>query len=185
MVKRKKRLDANSHPRADSVSPNRPRLNPQERLLNRFYEPLVLLYTLGQTRGEHVRAVSHTRENLAHLPLTELRRTFLNELAYMCDYDKGGKTVTALGLQFTPQKHIFWVASNTGSTTKIIDFLHSLLTQIMHVSATPNTAEFTADLAYRCVNFAAPRIKKYRSHLRPLIRRCTAYLIKTNQVVGE
>ena len=64
-------------------------------------------------------------------------------------------------------------------------FLHSLFTQIMHVSATPNTAEFIAHLAYRCVNFAAPRIKKYRSHLRPLIRRCTAYLIKTNQVVGE
>jgi hypothetical protein len=45
-------------------------------------------------------------EHLAYMPLKDKRRTFLSELAYMCDYDKGGETITALGLQHTPKKLI-------------------------------------------------------------------------------
>lgn len=183
MTKRKRGSSASST--TASVSPNRPRLNPQERLLNRFYEPLVLLYTLGRTRGEHVRAMMSSHDHIAHLPLLDLRRTFLNDLAYMCDYDKGGETVTAIGLQSTPQKHIFWVASNAGSKTKTITFLRSLLRQIMHASAAPDAAKFVPELALQCIAFATPRIKKYRSHLKPLLRRCVSYLTETKQASGE
>jgi hypothetical protein len=105
MMKRKRGSSASL--RTDSVSPNRPRLNPQERLLSWFYEPLVLLYTLGRTRGESVRAVMPLRDHIAHLLLVDLRRTFLNDSAYMCDYKKGSETVTAIRLQSTLQKHIF------------------------------------------------------------------------------
>ena len=182
-MKRKKGSSASL--RTNSISPNHPRLNPQERRLNRFYEPLVLLYTLGRTRGEHVRAVIPPRDHIAHLPLIDLRRIFLNNLAYMCDYDKGGETVTAIGLQSTPQKHIFWVASNAGSKTKIITFLRSLLTQIIHASAAPDAAKLVIELASQCITFATPRIKKYRSHLNPLLRRCISYLTETKQTVGE
>jgi hypothetical protein len=43
------------------------------------------------------------REDLAYLPLKDLRRIFLSELAYMCDYDKGSEIVTALEWEFKPQ----------------------------------------------------------------------------------
>lgn len=171
--------------RTDSVSPNRPRILPQERLLSRFYEPLVLLYTLGRTRADHVRAVMPSQKDIAHLPLVDIRRMFLSDLAYMCDYDKGGETVTAIGLQSTPQRHIFWIASNVGSKTKTIDFIRSILAQIVHVSAASNATQLATELASQCIAFATPRIKKYRSLLKPLLRRCTSYLAETKQAVGE
>ncbi|KAF2257427.1 hypothetical protein BU26DRAFT_383799, partial [Trematosphaeria pertusa] len=152
----------------------------------RFYEPLVLLYTLGRTRGEHTCAVLSTQENVSHLPLKELRRKFLSELAYACDYDKGGDTVTAIGLESTPQRYIFWVASNSCPRRKIIPFLRSLLARLKHVSdeSAQLPPEGPVDIATLCIHFASPRIKKYRSHLSPLLRRCQGYLAETERKDG-
>jgi hypothetical protein len=151
----------------NAASPKQPRLDPQTRLLSRFYEPLVLLYTLGRTRGERTCPTMTPREDLAHLPLTDLRRMFLDELAYMCDYDKGGETVTALGLEFTPERCIFWVATNAGAKAKIIDFLVSLLTKIMQVSAVSNTADITANVASQCISFEPQGLKNTEAIYNP------------------
>jgi hypothetical protein len=155
-----------------------PRLDPFERRLRRFYEPLVLLYTLGSTRGEHTYATLSMEQGLSQLPLEDVRRRFLNELAYMCDYDKGGDTVTAIGLESTPQSYVFWVASNSGPERKIVPFLKTLLLAIKRASATPE------EIAVQCISFAAARIKKYMSHLKPLLRRCLGWLGRTEQGEG-
>jgi hypothetical protein len=136
-------------------------------------------------KGDHVRAAVPLQDNIAHLPLLDLGRMFLSDLVYMCDYNKGGETMTAIGLQSTPQKHIFWVMSNVGSKTKTIDFLRSLLTQIVHILATPDTANHAAELASQCVAFATPRIRKYLSHLKPSLQRSISYLTETKQAVGK
>lgn len=81
-----------------------PRLDLLERRLSRFYERLVLLYTLGSTRGEHSYAALSIEQSISQLPLEDVWRRFLNELAYMCDYDKGGDTVTAIGLESSPHR---------------------------------------------------------------------------------
>jgi hypothetical protein len=135
MAKRKKHSNTRSSPETNAVPPKQPRLDSRARLLSRFYEPLVLLYTLGRTRGQRTCVTMPPREDLVHLPIKDLRRIFLTELAYMCDYDKGDETVTALRLESTPERYIFWVASNAGSTTKTNNFLVSLLTKITQVSA--------------------------------------------------
>lgn len=132
-----------------------------------------------------MRAATPSQKDIAHLPLLDIRRMFLNDLAYMCDYDKGGETVTAIGLQSTPQKHIFWVASNTGSKAKTIEFVRSILAQIVHVSAASKATQLATELASQCIAFATLRIKKYRSHLKPLLRKCTLYLAEKEQSVGE
>jgi hypothetical protein len=103
----------------------------------------------------------------------------------MCDYNKGGETVTALGIQSTPQGHVFWVASNAGSKEKTIKFLDLLLSKVAHTSVTSATPECVEEVAVQCITFATPRIKKYRSHLKPLIRRCILYLTETQQEDGE
>lgn len=168
------------------TSPNRPRLAPHERQLSRFYEPLVLLYTLGSTRGEHTRSVPFDATNSAHLPLKDLKRNFLSDLVYMCDYDKGGDTVTAIGLEFKPQGHIFWVASNKCPETKIVPFLKSLLIRIRQVAAASiPVPEQVEELAAKCINFATPRIKKYKSLLRPLLRRCQHHLTESGHMDGK
>lgn len=169
----------------ESTTSLQPRLDSQERLLHRFYEPLVLLYTLERTRGEPAKPWRPSRKHLSYLPLTDLRRIFLNELAYVCDYDKGGETVTAIGLQCTPEKQIIWAATNSGPRAKVIEFLNSLLTQLMRTATHAESNSLETDLASQCINFATQRVKKYRSLLRPLLRRCISHLLETEQVVGE
>ncbi|KAF2176241.1 hypothetical protein K469DRAFT_760893 [Zopfia rhizophila CBS 207.26] len=190
MAKRNKRRNkpSNSSPSTEysPPSPNKPRFDTQQRRLTRFYEPLVLLYTLGSTRGEHICAVLPTQVSISHLPHKDLRQRFLSELAYTCDYDKGGDTVTAISLDSTPQRHVFWVASNSCPKGKIVPFLELLLVRLRHMSTTAaqSTAEEAEEIAAQCIGFATPRIKKYRSLLSPLLRRCLEYLAITEQQDG-
>lgn len=178
MAKRKKNRknsrNTSSSAGISSPFPKKPRFEPHTRQLSRFYEPLVLLYTLGSTRGEHTCAVRSAKENLSHLPLKDLRRRFLTELAYACDYDKGGDTVTAIGLESTPQRYIFWVASNSCPKKKIVPFLQSLLVKLRHISTQKGQSmpEGANGIATQCIRFATPRIRKYRSLLNQLLRRC-------------
>ncbi|KAJ6197783.1 hypothetical protein J3E72DRAFT_395345 [Bipolaris maydis] len=125
-----------------------------------------------------------SQKEIAHLPLLDIRRMLLSDLAYICDYDKGGETVTAIGLQATPQRRIFWIASYVGSKTKIIDFFRSILTQIVHVSAASRATQLATELALQCIAFATPRIRKCRGLLKPLLRKCTTYLAETKQAVA-
>ncbi|KAK7187453.1 uncharacterized protein CC84DRAFT_1170362 [Paraphaeosphaeria sporulosa] len=169
------------------ASSNRPRLEPRGRQLSRFFEPLVLLHTLGSTRGEHTRDITYNGTEISCLSRKHLIRRFLCDLAYMCDYDKGGDTVTAIGLESRPHGNVFWVASNTNPSAKIIPFLNTLLVQLRNVSieAPMIAPEEVQDLATMCITFATPRIKKYKSHLRPLLRRCLKQLDKKDKDSGE
>lgn len=186
MPKRRKNLK--NLEKAKSVSANtspaslkKPRLNPRERQLSRFYEPLVLLYTLGSTRGEHTAAALSPDENICELPLKELRRRFLNELAYVCDYNKGGDTVTAIGLESTPQRYVFWVGANTSPQKKIVPFLEALLAKLRGISsaATSKVQEEADNIAIECIKFGTLRINKYRQLLKPLLKKCQENLAKS------
>lgn len=186
MPKRRKNLK--NLGKAKSVSANtspaslkKPRLDPRERQLSRFYEPLVLLYTLGSTRGEHTAAALSPDENICELPLKELRRRFLNELAYVCDYNKGGDTVTAIGLESTPQRYVFWVGANTSPQKRIVPFLEALLAKLRGVSsaATSKVQEEADNIAIECIKFGTLRINKYRQLLKPLLKKCHENLAKS------
>lgn len=154
------------------------------KLIRRFYEPLVLLSALGPTRGPISDPNTHALKDLAHLSLTDLKRVLLNELAYVCDYDKGGETVTALALQPTPQGYVFWVATNKASAEKIIGFLTSLLIQLGNSLDIVDIEQESAELAARCIAFATPRIKKYKSLLRQLLPRCIEHLTRIQHRFG-
>jgi hypothetical protein len=69
------------------------------KLLRRFYEPLVLS-VLNPVRGIRFSNNDYRLDD----SLDELRRSFINGLATICDSHKGGDTVTAAALQSTPQQ---------------------------------------------------------------------------------
>jgi hypothetical protein len=157
----------------DANSNNAPRLDKRAR---RFYEPLVLLKTLGTTWGEQAPPIPISDELLL-LPTTDLRRIFLNELAYICDYDKDGDTVTTIGLEETPQEYVFWVAANTCPEKKAIPHLRSVLSMLKSIAAGSSQVETDiSDLAETCIKFAASRIKKYLHLIRPLVQKCSRNL---------
>src|SRR5215470_16849587 len=81
-------------------SANTPRFDGYERLKHRFYEAVLLLLVLGQTRGSRTSVhFSGSQQSV--------RRRFLNNLCYVCDYVKGGDTTTAIGLEHCPEKYTF------------------------------------------------------------------------------
>src|SRR5688500_17846751 len=104
MAKSKKKSQAQTRPKKSPTSPQEntslkklngtgtPRFDNYQTLIHRFYEPLILLAALGQTRGHHISKPHATKEQALH-------RRFLRNLAYVCDYEKGGKTTTAIGLE--------------------------------------------------------------------------------------
>lgn len=114
------------------------------------------------------------------LSIRDVRRQFLTELAYVCDYEKGGDTVTAIGLQNTPQGCVFWIAANTCPTKRVVPFLKSLLQKLQAISRDPSVLGDDAEYALSdyCIHFATKRIKAYRSLLRRQLRECTKHLIK-------
>ena len=90
-----------------------------------FYESQLLLYVLEKVRGEHKKRQNYHGE--LDQDETELRRSFVDKLAYICDFKKGGSTVAALALRKTYQGVIFWLAANETIKPKVIDFLRRVL----------------------------------------------------------
>ena len=127
----------------DSNSPTsveKPRLDLNERHLSRFYEALVLLYTLGSTRGEYTDASISNNSDPLGISTQVFRRRFLDDLAYMCDYEKGGNCFIAIGLEFTPQKHVFWAAANKYPAMRVKPFLERLLDVLKDLSLTTGSS---------------------------------------------
>ncbi|GKZ26025.1 hypothetical protein AbraIFM66951_003203 [Aspergillus brasiliensis] len=152
----------------DSVRVGRPRLDAYKRLLGRFYEPLFLLRVLGQTRGQHtVGPPDHSLEQAR-------RRKFLRNLAYVCDFTKGGSSCTAIGLEDSETCYNFWIASNA-SGDKIVEFAKNALGHLKRT--TRITGDFDegqdkANFTSFCLNFAISRVKKERQCLFQAIKQC-------------
>lgn len=147
------------------------RLDFYQKLLRRFYEPLVLLRLLGRSHGNH-KTYPHHPNNFQ-----STRRQFLQNLAYICDYEKGGNTCTAIGLEELDVCYRFWVASNE-KTPIVPEFLTIALQRLSEISNSPES-EFQqreTDFSKLCVDFARPRIFKERKLLSAAIRDCQRVL---------
>lgn len=145
----------------------RPRLDPYQRLLSRFYEQLFLLNALGQTRGNHT--TSSPELDAART----IRRRFLQNLCFICDFRKGGSTCTAIGLEELDTGYNFYVASNN-ETEKISAFLQNvlgILRAVAHQNGT-NDACTKSKFFKLCIGFAAQRIKEERNCLRRNVQDC-------------
>jgi hypothetical protein len=154
-----------------------------KRLLCRFYEPLVLLYTLGSIEEEHTITVVPTEADIFYLSRRTLRRNFLDDLAYICDYGNGDSTVTAIGLESLPQDHVLWISSSSSPSKLTIDFVESLLARVKeHLRTNDNAMSRRREEMIRmCIEFAAPRIKKDRSCLLSSLQTCVEQLGTTIQ----
>ncbi|TGO22041.1 hypothetical protein BPAE_0186g00110 [Botrytis paeoniae] len=91
------------------------------KLLKRFYEALILLTVFGSNRGSRILEEEtptdtfddeildidmntsaldvNKKHEVDEMSRTKLRRSFTRHLAYLCDYEKGGDSTTAIALQ--------------------------------------------------------------------------------------
>ena len=134
-----------------------------------FYESQLLLYVLGQVRGER-----RNRQNY-HGELdqddAELRRSFVDQLAYICDFKKGGPTVTALALQKTYQGIIFWLAANQTVKPEVRHFLREVLQLLRDIEGSSKKAAETKLLAL-VVYFNKDRLDFYWTRLQKSLPKC-------------
>lgn len=155
---------------ADRASHKRP--------LCRSYEPLVLLYTLGGTEQDYVQSMLPNEEDTWYLPPRTTRRRFLDDLAYVSDYDSGHDTVTAIGMQSLPQSNVLWIASNSSPARQIISFVTARLTDLKHITMTVqiDRQRKIDDFIRVCIDFATPQIKDEMHKLSTALLKCKQYL---------
>lgn len=183
----KANFSKNRKPSKGAQQMNRPDRFSQKRPLCRSYEPLVLLYTLGSTDEDYIHTMLPTEEDTLYLPPKTTMRKFLEDIAYVCDYDIGHDTVTAIGMQSSSQKNILWIASNSPPARQIISFVNARLNDVKQISTAVGIDQRTRTEKFieTCVEFAAPQIEDEMSRLLAAFQRCKTYLEEHHQDEGE
>ncbi|KAH7096057.1 hypothetical protein FB567DRAFT_48376 [Paraphoma chrysanthemicola] len=154
------------------------------RLLHRFYEPLGLLSALGQARGEHTHTTPPSLGHVDSLTHEQLRRQFLNELAFLCDYKKGGDSCTAIALGQNPQGYVFWVAANKCPERLIIPFLESLLEMLKRADGTRDSQLLIREVSGISITFARERLMTYALHLLSKLEKLKGFPACTSEPIS-
>ncbi|KIV94910.1 hypothetical protein PV10_02631 [Exophiala mesophila] len=141
------------------------------KLLSRFYAPLTLLKVLDPCRGaQQPDLILDTSFN----EQATLWRDFLDQLAYLCDFEKGGDTVTAIAVQRNAEYPIFWLATNCPrprTRTKARKHLSRVLGLLDEIHTTQKpVSDVENDILSRCLASSSQRIKVYSSLLMKAIR---------------
>lgn len=126
------------------------------KLEKRFYEVMVVLWAFDRIRGSRIQRFPANEDHTSQ----ELRRSFIDSLAYACDSQKGGKTTSAALLQQLPQGVVVWLAGNRGVKRNTITDLTKLLSEALRNirSHSPFDREVTL---VRLVHMNEPRLKSY------------------------
>ena len=128
-----------------------------------FYEAQLLLFALQRVRGEHSKRPNYHGE--LDQDATELRRSLVDKLAYICDFRRVGSTVTALALQKTHQGVKFWLAANETVKAKVKEFLLEILQLLKTVEDGASRKNIESQLLARIVSFNKERLDHYWSAL--------------------
>ncbi|OBT85143.1 hypothetical protein VE02_05607 [Pseudogymnoascus sp. 03VT05] len=134
-----------------------------------FHESQLLLHVLEKVRGKHKKRQNYHGE--LDQDETELRRSFVDKLAYICDFKKGGSTVTALALQKTYQGVTFWIGANETIKPKVIEFLQQILQVLKTVNGASRQTAETLLLAL-IVPFNEKRLDYYWTALKKVLPLC-------------
>lgn len=157
----------------------------RKKLFHRFYEPLVLLYVLDRTQGDHVSRQDPERLPSGEISLQELQRRLLDALSYVCDFDKGGDTITAIAAASAPLT--YYVATNENSAEKAVPFLHSLLRRLKELyDVDPRRlSESERSILEYCVDFSEKRVQTYWKFLKESLTQCRNEFLEASVAQGK
>ena len=128
------------------------------KLLRRFYEPMLLLKLLDPVRGQRVDRPTDPEHGA--LSSTEIRRAFVDKLAYLCDFKKGGDTSTAIVLQDSSQSVVIHCAANDHVKSRVKDFIRETLELLVTVDDT-NHAKVEALIFKKVISLSRNRLRTY------------------------
>jgi hypothetical protein len=154
-----------------------------KKLWNRFYEPLVLLAAYGKSQGNHVKSDEETSEEyISGNDDKTLKKRFLDELAYVCDYSPSGDTVAAIAIEDRPQL-IYWVAANRSQGPKVKPFLSHVLLLLGQVynASEDQIVSLKQQLSNYTMSFSDQKLQRYRHMLKEAVKNCLPILAKQNE----
>lgn len=136
-----------------------PTVSPAERIFHsaakKLYPRLALFEALARFKDEH-----EPREPSSD-SICEARRAFLDSFAYLCDIEKGGKTVTAAALQKLPHSNFLWLAANEGIRGDVKIYAENILQKLMDVKSS-NQRAIQDDIFQLVVEKCKFRIEYYK-----------------------
>lgn len=148
------------------------------KLLHRFYEALVLLKVLLESaHGERMPRQRNAMSSPDNANRYELLRRFLESLAYVCDHEKGGDSMTAIFVSSGPL--VYHVACNKRlpEPNKVVPFLRSVLEQLGSFKEPDEDSE--RHLLAQCVQFSEKRVGTYERFLRNELEKCQEIVTDT------
>lgn len=150
-----------------------PRFDPYLKLVFRLFEALYLLGQLGRVRGPQLVAAFDSS-------ILARRRRFLKNLAFLCDYLKGGPSSTALAVEDRADRNVFWISSNAPEdpSKDTRGFLESVITAAKNFHRIPDDQKARAEyiLTRKCVEFASVRVKKEAHGVSSSAKKCRLFL---------
>jgi hypothetical protein len=156
--------------------------------MKRFCEPLVLQYVLDPIRGSHIRLEPPNSLDESEVDQCTLRRSFVESLAYICDFQKGGTTVAAVALEMRPAG---WVAANEDVKTEVVLSLEGILKNLARwaqggddVVDGESTARAIESTFIPVVELGMPRVKAYWELMQRPLERCPN-ILESEQSRGE
>ncbi|EAS36470.3 uncharacterized protein CIMG_01824 [Coccidioides immitis RS] len=137
------------------------------KLERRLYEPLVLVHVIDPVRGVRFNNTNDTTDDT----LDKLRRSFINGIATICDFRKGGDTVTAAALQATPEHTVIWLSANKTPSAKTVNYLEGILAILTEVTVEKRSST-SEEIIRRIIEFCEPRLSHYCNELVKELPKC-------------
>lgn len=134
-----------------------------------LYPRLALFEAIAQFKNDHERRIPSGDE------IVEARRNFLDSFAYLCDVEKGGGTVTAVGLQKLFYSNILWLAANEGVRDDIKIYARVILSHLKSVDLN-NERIVQETIFHLAVKNCDSRISIYKEEVRRYARNCRMQL---------
>jgi hypothetical protein len=157
-----------------------PRMNRYERQIMRLYESIIFLDTV--CKDKVIGSPRFTMPNKSNL--NDFLGGYIEYLAHMCDFDKGGDSTTAIGLEDQKERNIFWIAQNHDPHDRAKPFLEKVLNILKESLGKTEEQKYLAQhvLFELYVQHAHKRVHKEAKNLNKAIRKCKKALANSQQL---
>lgn len=86
---------------------------------------------------------------------------FLDNLSWLCDYRTGGRTVSSIAVEETPQGPIYWLAANESPDKKVRDHLERILQQLDSLASSEEASAVELAIRRQSIQFSREKVKHY------------------------
>ena len=137
-------------------------------ILDTFRERITLLEISQRKHAPRDPALAPRSECVTRDPTWQV---FLNQLSWLCDYDKGGDSTNSIAVQGTPEGPKYWLAANFDEKEKGFEHLKKVLGMLAELSTLPRDKQrpICDRLLKESIDFSERKFNNYEKSLKTAI----------------